>query len=229
ASYAAENRTNISYWGKTEISTILYTQRGIFQAIASPKIMSELTTIDVQSSANGNLLLMKMSTCGPLQTFIWRPGAIPQHTQVPLGDVLQVHNPLVHIKTLIPSMCHQEQHATMLIKQPLRRKSIIYGDSFHASKFKDRERSYSRDQLLMSSIQEGTRSKNSNLMNQSGEIEKTYAFNLRTNLFQVGEDDMILPSLKHDEEKVIKQLDKAELIQRDITQSRAKELPRGVQ
>ncbi|CAN8319282.1 unnamed protein product [Cochlearia groenlandica] len=40
---------------------------------------------------------------------------------------------------------------------------------------------------------------------------------------------MILPSLKHDEEKLIKQLDEEELIQRDITQSRAKDLPRGVQ
>ncbi|CAN8221745.1 unnamed protein product, partial [Cochlearia groenlandica] len=54
--------------------------------------------------------------------------------------------------------------------------SSKYGDSFYASKFKTRDRSYSRDQLLMIPRQEETNSKSTNLMIQTGEIEKTYPF-----------------------------------------------------
>ncbi|CAN8307708.1 unnamed protein product [Cochlearia groenlandica] len=169
--------TNINYWGETKKSIIFYTQVGIFQAIAHPKISSELTTTDVQSLATFNLLFLKLSTYGPLQTFIWRPGDVLQHTPNLLGEVTNFHIPLVPIKMLIPILFNHEPHTTILVKQPPSRKSSKFDDSFHASKFRKRESRYSKDNMFMDQSQWVTKSKSSNLIIQTGEIEKNNSFN----------------------------------------------------
>ncbi|CAN8255288.1 unnamed protein product [Cochlearia groenlandica] len=68
-----------------------------------------MTSIHVQSSATFNLLFLKLSTCGPLQTFIWRPGDTLQHKPDLLGDFPHVHDVLLRVKRLLDPEFHKDK------------------------------------------------------------------------------------------------------------------------